>query len=286
MSGRVRRCRCLPRLRSRASRGRLRAPSSRGHGAASRGARALAGVPRARGGGRRAAEVRGARARGVPRVRAARAWARPSALRSVRRGPRRRLVVQAQRVLSVLRRSSNVGRGRAPRRRRAPRGARSTVGLRAPVAAARLARLRQEALRGGAVGVHGRGVALAPGLSPHCAECAKYPSPRTWRGGVRAARAWDGRGRRRSIRYSHTISRRGRLATRSLHLSPHVVRGTLIALSMTMERWIPCTSYVGRERQEYSDSRDHCRRPRPQAPRACVALHGAPSAGARPVRAS
>ena len=45
-------------------------------------------------------------------------------------------------------------------RRRAARGADAAVGLRAPVAATRLARLRPAAVRGGDVGVHGRGLAF------------------------------------------------------------------------------------------------------------------------------
>jgi len=75
MSSGVRRCRCLCRSCSRCSRRRLCAAASRGHCASPRRARALAGVPRASGGGGRAAEVRGARVRAVPRVRAARARA-------------------------------------------------------------------------------------------------------------------------------------------------------------------------------------------------------------------
>ncbi len=152
------------------------------------------------------------------------------------------------------------------------------------------------------------GVAVTPGLSPQCMECAKYPSPRTWRGGVCAVRALGGRGRTiaststhtrcfstkvlvasllramvyvrsptgtlafhtlrasprnvwsapntplhergegecvqlvqwagrsRSIRYSRTISRCWRLATRSLHLSPTSHEAHSFPLSTTMER--------------------------------------------------
>ena len=97
---------------------------------------------------------------------------------------------------------------------------------------------------------------------------------------------WAGEAGVNLLASSPTISRCWRPATRSLRLSPTSYEAHSLPLSMTMERWIPCTSYVGRERQAYSDSRDHCRRPRPTATRARIAVHGAASAGARPPRAS
>ena len=110
---------------------------------------------------------------------------------------------------------------------------------------------------------------VALGLSPQCMECAKYPSPRTWRGGVCAARAMSGRGRTiasasmctrcfstkvlvasllRAMVYVRDAT--GALAFHALGPLPALYGVRQIPLSTNVERGSACSSRIGRERQE------------------------------------